>query len=216
MRTARTNCRPWRPTARNTACRALVIALLVGAAPAHAALYRWVDSNGRVHYGDTLPPTYQKSGAVELNKQGVTVRRTESEAERRATAAARAEAERKKREADEQARLDRALTSTYTSEAEIDLARDRALEHHQLAIQSAQLRLKQVAANIQDLAARIANIRNAGRPVGANLERQLAASEAEARELERIVQQNQEAMAKVREKYAADKARFRALQDQAR
>ena len=90
MRTDNRFCKPWPDTAQRMACKALLVVLLLTAGTAQAAMYRWVDSNGRVQYGDTLPPTYQKSGAAEMNKQGQIIRRTQSEAERKAEAARKA------------------------------------------------------------------------------------------------------------------------------
>ncbi len=208
MRTDKLNCRLWRVTGRNTAFSALLAALLLAAGAAQAAMYRWVDGNGRVHYSDTLPPSYQKSGAAEMNKQGSIIRRTQSEAERRAEAERLSEQKRLQQEQQKQAQLDRALTSTYTTEAEIDLARDRALEHHKLAIKGAEIRGKAVEANLADLRTRIAKIEQAGRKVGAGLTEQLEQATREQQELKRTIQSNEEAMEKVRGKYAADKARF--------
>jgi hypothetical protein len=191
---------------------ALLTALLLVAGPAQAALYRWVDSNGQVHYSDTLPATYQKSGAAEMNKQGLVVKRTASEAERRQAAEKKAEQDRLQREADEQTRLDRALTSTYTTEAEIDLARDRALEHHRLAIKGAETRAKAVNANLKELRDRADRITKSGKTLPPSLQVQLAQAEKERLELKRTVLQNEEAMVKVRGKYDADKQRFGDLQ----
>jgi hypothetical protein len=185
--------------------------LLIGMSLAHAGMYRWVDSAGRVQYGDTLPATYQKSGAAELNKQGLVIKRTASSTERDAEAASKAEQAKLKVIADEQTRLDRALTSTYTTEAEIDLARDRALAHHELAIKGAETRTKAVEANLKDLQTRAASITRLKRPVPPNLQMQLAQSEKEGLELKRATLQNEQAMIKVREKYAADKQRFKSL-----
>lgn len=189
----------------------LMMALLLTAATADAAMYRWVDSNGRVHYGDTLPSTYQKSGAAEMNKQGSVIRRTQSEAERKAEAEHLAEQKRIQEEEQKQAQLDRALTATYTSEAEIDLARDRALEHHKLAIKGAEIRAKAVEANLGELNARVAAIQKSGRPVAPNLKEQVAQAANERLELKRTILTNEEAMVKVRERYEADKERFRTL-----
>lgn len=189
----------------------LMVALLLTAATADAAMYRWVDSNGRVHYGDTLPSTYQKSGAAEMNKQGSVIRRTQSEAERKAEAEHLAEQKRIQEEEQKQAQLDRALTATYTSEAEIDLARDRALEHHKLAIKGAEIRAKAVESNLAELNARVAAIQKSGRPVAPNLKEQVAQAANERLELKRTILTNEEAMVKVRERYEADKERFRAL-----
>lgn len=190
---------------------ALMLALLLVAGNAEAKMYRWVDSNGRVHYGDTLPSTYQKSGASEMSKQGNVVNRMQSEAERQANAEREAEQKRIQQEAEKQAQQDKALTFTYTSEAEIDLARDRALEHHKLAIKGAEIRAKAVEKNLAELNARVSKIEKSGRPVNANLTEQLNQASKESLELKRTVLTNEEAMAKVREKYAADKARFKEL-----
>lgn len=205
------NCRLSRPTGRRMASRIVTFALLLLAGTAQAAMYRWVDGAGRVHYGDTLPPTYQQSGAAEMDKQGNVVKRTQSQAERTAEAERRAEALRQQQTQQKQAQLDRALTQTYTSEAEIDLARDRALEHHKLAINGAELRSKAVAANLAELRARITKIQQAGRKVGTNLMAQLEQASHESDELKRTIQSNEEAMTQVREKYEADKQRFREL-----
>ena len=210
MQTEKLNCKLWRPTVRHTASSLLVV-LCLAAAGAHAAMYRWVDSNGRVHYSDTLPPTYQKSGAAEMNKQGTVIKRTQSEAERRAEAERQAELARVKAEQAKQAQLDRALTQTYTSEAEIDLARDRALEHHRLAIKSTEIRAEAVNATLAELRERIARIEKNGRKVGPGLIEQLQQSERESLELKRVILNNEEAIVRVRDKYAADKLRFRTL-----
>lgn len=186
-------------------------ALLLAAGTAEAKMYRWVDSNGRVHYGDTLPPTYQKSGAAEMNKQGDVIKRTQSEAERKAEAERQAEQHRAQAEQQRQAQIDRALTQTYTTEAEIDLARDRALENYKLMIKGAETRARAVDANLADLRSRIANIQKAGRKPGHNLQEQLDQAVRESQELQRTIQSNQAAMDQVREKYAADKLRFREL-----
>jgi hypothetical protein len=61
------------------------------------------------------------------------------------------------------------------------------------------------------LNARIAQIEKSGKKVGLGLQRQLEQSRKESDELKRTIQNNEEAMTQVREKYAADKARFREL-----
>ncbi|MHB1187400.1 DUF4124 domain-containing protein [Thiobacillus sp.] len=189
----------------------LAAALLLTVGTAQATMYRWVDGNGRVHYSDTPPSTYQKSGGAEMNKQGLVIKRTQSEAERQAEAARLVEQKRVQAERDKQAQFDRALIQTYTTEAEIDLARDRALEHHKLAIRGAEIRAEAVDKNLADLRTRMANIEKAGRKVGPGLQDQLAQATKESHDLERTIQNNQAAMETVREKYAADKARFREL-----
>lgn len=211
MRTDNKICKLWLDTAPRMAFSALLAALLLSAGTAQATMYRWVDGNGRVHYSDTPPMTYQQSGGAEMSKQGNIIRRTQSQAERRAEAARQAEQKRIQQEQQKQAQLDHALTQTYTTEAEIDLARDRALEHHKLAIKGAEIRGKAVEANLTELKTRIANIEKAGRPVSPNLQEQLDQATRESLDLKHTILTNEEAMVQVSEKYAAGKARFREL-----
>ncbi len=108
-------------------------ALLLGLTQASAqqSLYRWVDSEGLVHYGDHVPPMYADQDREILNGHGVAVRlvegtATEEELAERARLAALDEAEAEAR----QARLnhDRVLLDTYLSVEEIERLRDQRLD----------------------------------------------------------------------------------------
>jgi len=107
--------------------------------------------------------------------------------------------------------MDRALTSTYTTEAEIDLARDRALAHHELAIKAAEMRAKVVSANMKEVKTRAASLTQSKKLIPPNLQMQLDQIQSERTELFRTIVQNKEDMIKVHEKYDADKARFKVL-----
>jgi hypothetical protein len=52
---------------------AILCALVAGATPAAAEVYRWVDENGEVHYSESLPPDYEDKGFDVLNRQGMVV-----------------------------------------------------------------------------------------------------------------------------------------------
>lgn len=201
-----------RNTVNNMAYKLLLPLLLaVAALPAQAKLYKWVDENGKVHYTDTLPPASASQGNAELSKGGNVVKKTESAEEIQKRLAAEAEAAERRKAAAEQARKDRALLATYTSEKEIDLARDRALEHHNLIIQSAQARLKQLGPSTKELSEKIASASKKGKPAPAHLKQQYDAKRAETEDAQRTIKTNEEAMAKVRERYEAEKLRFREL-----
>ncbi len=46
----------------------LVLCLLLGSTEVLAEVYKWVDSNGKVHYGSSIPPKYVESAeAVETD-----------------------------------------------------------------------------------------------------------------------------------------------------
>jgi hypothetical protein len=94
-------------------------------------LYRWVDKDGIVRYGDRIPPEYANVDRDVLNEQAVTVGFEEGEV----TPEEQAEIDRLKAIADAEqlardnaARRDRMLLETYISVADIEDLRDRRLE----------------------------------------------------------------------------------------
>ena len=110
-----------------------IAALLLGLTQASAqqTLYRWVDADGLVHYGDHVPPAYANQDREILNGHGVAVRRvegaaTEEELVERARLAVLDDAEAEAAEA--RARHDRVLMDTYLSVEEIERLRDQRLE----------------------------------------------------------------------------------------
>jgi hypothetical protein len=100
-----------------------------------AALYKWIDEDGQIRYSDRLPAAQVKKKHQQLNSQGVVVGTTEA-AKSEEELAAEAEAKRKAEEqAAEDARLkqiqyekDQVLLLTFSSEKEMELARDDRLE----------------------------------------------------------------------------------------
>lgn len=90
-------------------------------------VYRWVDDQGVVHFGDQVPAEYAPIDREVLNQYGVPVRseqglmtEEELEAERKAAA--------EKKAALAAARRDEVLLSTYLSVEEIEALRNRRME----------------------------------------------------------------------------------------
>jgi hypothetical protein len=94
-------------------------------------LYKWVDENGVVQYGDRVPPKYANRDRSVLNKEGVRIGFEEGEvtAEERAVIAAReAEAATEAAAKAEVARRDRMLLETYLTVTDIEDLRNRRIE----------------------------------------------------------------------------------------
>lgn len=112
-----------------------VLLLLFAAGNVDAQLYRWVDENGQVQFGDRIPPQYSKNGHEVLSEDGRVIDQVEREKTKEEVAAmevelARQEELRKARE--EQARNDATLLRTFTSTEDID----RTLDQRVNSIQS--------------------------------------------------------------------------------
>ena len=186
--------------------------LLAGAPPAHAATYKWVDEKGVVHYTDKVPPEAVDKANVQLNKEGVPIKKTDKALTPEQRQAIAEDAERQRliaRQQEEVARRDRALMSSYTSEAEIDLARNRSLQTINNVVQSSVAFSEQLNKRKADADAKKEEFK--GKPVIAVLDRELESIDAElARQAEVIAQKKRETDA-VNAKYDADKQRWREL-----
>jgi uncharacterized protein DUF4124 len=140
----------------------LVLALLSSAAVAQSdkqkKLYRWVDKNGQVHYGDSVPAEYAEQDRDVLNRQGVPVGREEGTITPE-EAAAKAAADKAARDEQKRKLRDRVLLQTYQSVKELEVLRDNRLElvDAQLTIQEQSLsNLRAQRAQIERQATRYA------------------------------------------------------------
>ncbi|MGQ0428515.1 MAG: DUF4124 domain-containing protein [Gammaproteobacteria bacterium] len=144
---------------------ALALTLAAGAADAQSGsdrkkLYRWVDKDGQVHYGDSVPPEYAEQDRDILNRHGVAVSREQGLITVE-EAAAQAAAEKAARDEQKRKLRDRVLLQTYQNVREIEVLRDNRLElvDGQLTIQEQSLaNLRAQRAQIQKMAARYAPV----------------------------------------------------------
>ncbi len=143
----------------------LALALVAGVADAQSGserkkLYRWVDKNGQVHYGDSVPPEYAEQDREILNRQGLPVGREEGTVTPE-EAAAKAAADKAARDEQKRKLRDRVLLQTYQSVKELEILRDNRLElvDAQLTIQEQSLsNLRAQRAHIERMAARYAPV----------------------------------------------------------
>src|SRR5688572_5540372 len=124
---------------------AMASTLLLASLAAHAQSFRCTSKDGKKYYGSTVPPQCAGQVIEQLNSQGMVIRRIDPEGDEKAREAKEAEMARK-READaaskEDARRNRALLATYSSEKDIDEARARALAANDKQVQEIQGRIE--------------------------------------------------------------------------
>jgi len=120
----------------------LMAGLSAGVAAAQdPKLYRWVDDEGIVHYGDSIPAEYAELERQVINEHGITVgvmhaKKTEEEL------AEDARLEELRVEAELQRRQDQALLATYLTIDEIVMHRDRRVELFQAQARVTELYLR--------------------------------------------------------------------------
>jgi hypothetical protein len=187
------------------------VALLALAGAAGATTYKWTDENGKVHYSDKAPAD-APSGTTVLDKQARPVKKIEappSPEELKAKAEQEQRARTEAREREEQARKDRALLQSYTSENEIDLAKSRAVSTLQAQIASAQAFRETLLRQQNALAARKKTYE--GKPIPIELERESVSVEAELSRQNVLIGQKQAELAMVTERYDTIKQRWREI-----
>ncbi len=144
-------CDIW-PMTSGTFKTLAIFCVLSGAATAQDSqkLYRWVDSEGVTHFGDSIPAEYAEIERQVINEHGITVdvmraKRTEEEI--------REELRQEELRAEEelQRRADRALLATYLSVDEIVMHRDRRVELFQAQARVTELYLRNLQRRMDSL-----------------------------------------------------------------
>jgi len=136
----------------------LLIFCVVSGTAAAQKLYRWVDEDGVVHYGDSIPARYAEVERQVVNEHGITVdvlraKKTEEEI------AEEARLEELRAEAELQRRRDQALLATYLTIDEIEMHRDRRVELFQAQARVTELYLRNLQRRMETLREEAARFR---------------------------------------------------------
>jgi hypothetical protein len=203
---------------------AVMLALLAGAGVAGMAgaqsdkqkkLYRWVDKNGQVHYGDSVPAEYAEQDREVLNRQGVPVGREEGTITPE-EAAAKAAADKAARDEQKRKLRDRVLLQTYQSVQELEILRDNRLDlvDAQLTIQEQSLsNLRAQRAQIERMASRYApaNTGADAQPLPDELAADLDRSANDIQTQEGNLVRRREERENIRKTFEADIERYKEL-----
>lgn len=212
------NASAYRIDRKTAACHvaalALGVLLAVVAGHARGALYKWTDERGEVHYSDKLPVEAVNAASTQLSRQAMTVHRTEAAKPIAQQPVAHSESEEQKLREAERARVlaarrDRALIESYASEAEIDLAKSRAVGTIEDQVRSAHAFVAQIMKRRQDLEDKKPTY--APRPVPGSLVREIETIDAEVERQKDFIAAKEKEAASVGARYDADKQRFREL-----
>ncbi|HEX5363192.1 MAG TPA: DUF4124 domain-containing protein [Gallionella sp.] len=194
----------------------LIIALIAGLAfslPVNAKMYKWVDDKGVTHVGDTIPPEYADKDRTELNKSGRAIKKDEvlNAEERRA----KDQLDNQKRAADEAVlesrRHDKALLSTYSNSAEIDLARSRNMQQIDARVSGMASQVSIVNDRLLGLQKEAEGRTKAGKKIPQSLQEDLQETQERLRKLKEDHEKAKADKAAMEARYDADKARYKEL-----
>ena len=192
------------------------------AAPYAGAAYKCVNEKGVTLIGDTPPDGCEHVEMYEVTPGGKVLRKIDPTPSPDQLKAYAADADKRRAEekaAAEQKRKDAALLSTYTSEKEIDMARDRNIEPIRGRIKSAQTRmdaidkrLKQIDEEMEFYKAGKSKKKGdkaSGPPVGLVSDKERNQKERES--LVSSIAASEKEIVAVKARYDADKERFNEL-----
>jgi small-conductance mechanosensitive channel len=141
----------------------------------------WTNNEGVRECGESIPPEYLEGESTTIGKQGVTLdsqgraQTTEeraAEEKRRQEAAAKAAEE--KRIQDERIKADQVLLSTFASEHDITMARDRKITSVEGTIELTNVSIAKQRQVVEGYRTRVANLEKSGKPVPPELAADMA------------------------------------------
>jgi len=202
--------------------RFLLLFLLISmTSVAHADMYRWIDSEGRIHVSDSLPPAAARFGYDILTAQGRVIRHVDaplSKEEEAAQAAAKKEADEAaakiKAEEEQKARRDRILTLTYGTVSEIELARDERITLLESYIQLNQKNLKQKEGELEAINKRIQPFVDKGNPVPEAFSTKQSRLAEEVATLNGNIEHQKQQLEDLKQRFASDIQRFEEIQEE--
>lgn len=150
----------------------LAVLLSIISFSAQAKMYKWVDEDGQMHFGDKIPAKYLVKEHQEINSRGITTKHREAAK----TAEEKAEEKRlanEKKKADllakKKRQRDRVLLDTYTTERDLVVARDSRLEAVNSQIKLAETIISDSNKKIEAMDKKITELKASDREVPINL-----------------------------------------------
>ncbi len=185
---------------------------------AHAGLNKWEDEKGQIHYGDRVPTEYLRKEHSILNEQGVILHtsepmKTDEELSELQKALDKEIAEKTKRIIAERIKMlrDRVLLDTFTTEADLIIARDARVEAVDSQIALAETLVKNDEIKLHKVEERIEEIEKSGRTPPVNLRKKVLFVGRQIKNNKNYVAEKKAERNKILETFDKDLIRFREL-----
>lgn len=198
--------------------RPLSLILLMLSLPALAAekdsrIFKCQDAQGRTHYGTSAAAECARSKITVMSDQGITRREiaappTEEELKKREES--KVDEDRKKVDAEDRARKDKILLSTYTNVDELEQFRVRKLTEMEKVITSSETTLNSLRRSLERLEGEVAEEQKAGKPNAKTTKALEQARLQVDRHNQQIAKRRQE-LENMRKQFDDDIARYREL-----
>jgi hypothetical protein len=192
----------------------IIMCAFFAAPVVHAKLFKWVDETGQVHYGDSIPPQYQKKEHKELSDEGLTLKTKKAMPTAQQLEIQRVQlAEQKKKEklVKEQRQRDRVLLDTYTTERDLIAALDARIEAVDSQIQLSQSIIADAQNKLDSSEKLVESLKAQGRKVPPTLYEKIKGEKKSLAINKRVADGHIDKRAKISEQFEGYIARFREL-----
>ncbi len=188
----------------------LITGLALAPLVAEAQSYRCVGKDGKKYYGQTVPTQCIGLPMEVLNAQGLVMRRIDPQATLSEQQQKAAEAEEKRKRdvvLKEEIRKNKALLSTYTSEADVERARKQAIADNQKAVQETEKRIADLKKRQAELKKELEFFQGKNKPP-AKLQQEIKDNEFTIETQETLLVQKKKDVDTINARYDEDKKRY--------
>ncbi len=192
----------------------LGIALLVAPGAEARNLYRYTNDQGTTVVGYQVPPEFVARGYEVLNEKGVVIQvvpRELSEEERRVQNAERRQEEQARAEEQRLREWDESLLLRYSTVADIEDARERALRDLRIRVNILKSNKRSLGQQVENYQAQAAEIERSGREVDIERLQAIEDLQEEIATTDRAIADRQREIEEVSAAYQADIDRFEML-----
>ncbi len=176
--------------------------------------YRWTDTAGVVHFGDTIPASALAGGYDIVNNAGRVVRHLAREltpVERQAAAAAAAREAAARRATQQQNLQDTQMLSAYPTDKDLEQAQQAQLKQIQTDIATLQFNLRSQEDSLTDLLSHAADLEHAKKPIPPVVNKRISEQREAVNGERNALTQRRADLVNAQAKFAAQLQRYRAL-----
>jgi hypothetical protein len=182
-----------------------------------AKMYKWVDENGQMHFGDKIPAKYQVKEHEELNDRGLTTKHKKAaKSDEQKAEEQRLEKERKKLAIEEKKKQhwDRVLLDTYTTELDLIYARKSRLDAVEAQIHFAQSIINDSNNQIESLEKSVAEVKASNRAVPDDMYKQVDSQKRQVKAYNNVMEQHAKRREEIVTQFDGYISRFRVLKEE--
>ena len=194
----------------------LLLLLFVCTLPVQAKMYKWVDEYGNTHFADKMPDEYMNKEHKEMNAQGAVVKTHDEivpeteEQKKKKLQLAREKREEEKRVI-EQAKRDRVLLDTYTTERDLTAALKARLDAVDSQLQLSESIIADAKRKLDITEKQITKIKASGKEVPQNISDKMMGEEKQLKTYQELAASHEKRKQEVNEQFGGYIKRFREL-----